>query len=215
MAGETDRTSRLIIISAASGTGKTTLVKALCDSDPRLTVSISYTTRPSRGREADGEDYFFVDAARFKHMVDERQFLEYASVFNYSYGTSRDWVNSQLCCGRDVILEIDWQGAEQVRQVMPDCVSIFILPPSCKVLANRLFNRRQDAPDIIRQRMRAVAEEFSHYSEYDFAFINDEFTAALSTLSGIISSVRARQISQQEDLRQFVSDLIAEAESFR
>lgn len=209
------KTGKLIIISAASGTGKTTLVRALCESDMSLAVSVSYTTRPKRDDEIEGIAYLFVDHAIFKQIAESDQFLECAEVFGHRYGTSKQWIDYQLNSGKDIILEIDWQGAMQIRQRVPDCHSIFILPPSFQALQTRLANRGQDGEQVIQQRMRAVANEISHYHEYDFLVINDEFTVALSELQIIINAVRKDQQIPQKDLSQFVTSLLAEAANFQ
>jgi len=205
-----DKTGRLIVISAPSGTGKTTLVKALCESDPKLMVSVSHTTRPRRDGETDGIAYHFTDIDSFMEMVDSYQFLEHAKVFDNYYGTSRNGVESQLSEGRDVILEIDWQGAARVRHLMPDCISIFILPPSRHALETRLTDRGEDNPTTVQRRMRDAKNELSHYKEYDFLVINDKFEPALSELRDILASLRENRQVQQADLSQFVAGLMAE-----
>jgi guanylate kinase len=207
---QTNKTGKLIIISAPSGAGKTTLVKALCESDPKILVSVSHTTRPIRDGETEGIAYFFTDENSFKAMADNNQFLEHAKVFDNFYGTSKSWVESRLNEGYDVILEIDWQGAALIRPLMPECVSIFILPPSIEALASRLKGRDENDTSTIQRRMRDAVSEISHHDEYDILVINNEFAQALSELQGIVAALRENRQIQQVDLRQFVADLMAE-----
>jgi len=205
-----NKAGRLIVISAPSGAGKTTLVKALCESDPKLMVSVSHTTRPRRDEETDGIAYHFIEVDSFMEMVDSDQFLEHAKVFGNYYGTSRNGVESRLSEGKDVILEIDWQGAAQVRHLMPDCISIFILPPSRHALETRLTDRADENPTTIQRRLRDAKNEISHYKEYDFLVINDKFESALSELRDILASLRENRQVQQADLSQFIAGLMAE-----
>lgn len=176
----------LYIISAPSGTGKTTLVKALTESIPSLTVSISHTTRPKRPAETYGVNYYFIEKNEFQHMIDNSEFLEYATVFDHFYGTSKQWVQETLAKNIDVILEIDWQGSQQIQQLFPDCVSIFILPPSLAALSERLIARNQDNIDIIKQRLADVREAALHIHEYTYVVLNDDFTIAVDELKTII-----------------------------
>ena len=203
-------TGKLIIISAPSGAGKTTLVKALDESDPKILVSVSHTTRPKRHGEVEGIDYFFTDDETFKAMVDNNQFLEHAVVFDNYYGTSKIWVEERLKEGYDVILEIDWQGAALSRKLMPDCVSIFILPPSIQTLESRLAGRDEDDISTIKRRMHDAINELSHHDEYDFFVINDEFAQALFELQDIVATLRENRQYQQADLSQFIAGLMAE-----
>ena len=175
------------IIAAASGTGKTSLVKALVDSIDNLIPSISYTTRSKRSSEKEGESYFFTSEEKFKAMVQNGEFLEHAKVFDYYYGTSKKFVDDKLNEGYDVILEIDWQGARQIKSVMPQSVSIFVLPPSIEELAHRLKNRNQDSKKIIKKRLAKAKKEISHYHEFDYVLVNDEFDDAFRKLNAIIS----------------------------
>ena len=187
----------LIVIAAPSGTGKTTLVKAIVDKLPGLAVSISHSTRPKRPNEVNGVDYFFVNEEEFQKMVKHDDFLEHATVFKYSYGTSRSWVEETLAKGIDVILEIDWQGSQQIKKLAPESIGIFILPPSLSNLKDRLIKRNQDKPQIIQDRMADVKEAISHIKEFDFVVVNDNFDQALSELETIIRACRlskARQI---------------------
>ncbi len=203
-------TGKLIIISAPSGAGKTTLVHALDESDPKILVSISHTTRPKRHEEVESIAYFFTDEKSFMAMADNNQFLEHAIVFDNYYGTSKRWVEARLSEGYDVILEIDWQGAALIRQLMPDCVSIFILPPSIEALESRLAGRDGDDTSTIQRRMHDAINELSHHDEYDYSVINDEFSQALFELQDIVAALREDQQFQQADLSQFIAGLMAE-----
>ncbi|NGX17454.1 guanylate kinase [Wenzhouxiangella sp. XN24] len=178
--------NRLFVISAPSGAGKTSLVRELMAREPGLRFSISYTTRPQRNGEVDGEDYFFVSQASFRSMIAAGAFLEHARVFDHFYGTSRAQVESLLGEGYGVVLEIDWQGARQVRAAMPDSVGIFILPPSRAELERRLRSRGTDSEDVIRRRLADAATDISHWSEFRYAVVNDEFPAALQALLDIV-----------------------------
>lgn len=190
----------LYIISAPSGAGKTSLVKALIDSTDDLQVSVSTTTRPMRSGEVDGVNYNFTDVDTFKAQINAEVFLEYAEVFGNYYGTSREWVEQRLREGVDVILEIDWQGAQQVRARMSGCVGIFILPPSRDELERRLRGRASDADDVIARRLSEAVTEMSHYAEYRFIIVNDDFDKALIDLRSII--LARRQRLQVQQLRQ-------------
>ena len=184
-------TGTLYIVSAPSGAGKTSLVKALLDSDVRIRVSVSHTTRAMRPGEQDGVNYHFVSREQFGAMLERSEFLEHAQVFDNLYGTSQKWVEQTLAEGYDLILEIDWQGAQQVRRLMPQAKSIFILPPTQEALRHRLTNRGQDSSEIIERRMRDAVGEMSHYVEYDYLVINDDFAHALDDLKAIF---RANQL---------------------
>lgn len=189
----------LYIVSAPSGAGKTSLVKALLEKDPKACVSVSHTTREARPGEVDGKDYHFVSQDQFNTMIGESAFLEFAEVFTNKYGTSQQWVNDTLDQDLDVILEIDWQGAQQIRRLVPDAVSIFILPPSRQALEQRLNNRGQDSQEVIDHRMTQAVTEMSHYHEFDFLVINDDFDTALQELAAIF--VAGRQQLTQQDAR--------------
>jgi len=204
-----NKPGKLFVFSAPSGAGKTTLVRALCDADPKLMVSVSHTTRPRRDGEKDGIAYHFTDIDSFRGMVDGEQFLEHAKVFDNYYGTSRALVESQLSNEINVILEIDWQGAQRVRQLMPESISIFILPPSYQALETRLTGRGEDDASTIQRRMDDAINELSHYEEYDYLVINDEFELALSELQALIAALRENQRPQQADLSEFVTRLMA------
>ncbi|MCG8315019.1 MAG: guanylate kinase [Pseudomonadales bacterium] len=193
----------LYVVSAPSGAGKTSLVKALIESTTDLKVSVSHTTRAIRPGEEEGINYHFVEKAQFMNMLENVEFLEHAEVFGNFYGTSKTWVQEQLDSGQDVILEIDWQGAAQVRKLLPDTVGIFILPPSQAALQDRLTDRGQDSQEVINHRMALAREEMSHHLEYDYLVINDQFPVALQQLQAIIQANRLklnRQLSQQAGL---------------
>lgn len=212
--GDDDR-GNLYIISAPSGAGKTSLINALLESvGSGLVLSTSHTTRKPRAGEVDGKDYHFVDIKTFQRMMEEDAFLEYAEVFDNFYGTSRKGIEAQLSAGLDVILEIDWQGAQQVRQIMPEAVSIFILPPSRETLEERLCDRGQDDAAIIERRMRDAVDEMSHYREYDYLVINDVFQAALDELSSIVHSYRLQQPAQSARHATLLAALLASAPKF-
>lgn len=198
----------LFIVSAPSGAGKTSLIQALVGTDPDCTVSISYTTRAPRDGEEDGSDYHFIDEARFRAMVEAGEFLEYAQVFDHCYGTSRAAVAGLLEQGRDVILEIDWQGARQVRNMMPGTLGIFILPPSRATLRQRLQGRKQDSEAVIERRMRDAVSELSHYAEYDFIVVNNEFGRALEDLRAILRTQRLRIAAQTTRHRGLIGSLL-------
>jgi len=183
----TGRRGRLFVIAAPSGAGKTSLVRALMERVPALRFSISYTTRARRPTEEHGRDYFFVGKDEFSRMIAAGEFLEHATVFDNSYGTSRDQVEQSLAGGRDLILEIDWQGAAQVRRALPECVSIFILPPSRAELERRLRGRGTDAEAVIQRRLRDAASDMAHWREFDHVVINDHFDRALSELETIVA----------------------------
>ena len=191
---EKTASGELYVVSAPSGAGKTSLVAALQSSEPGLHVSVSHTTRPRRSNESDGGDYHFVSEEDFVAMIDADAFLEHARVFDRRYGTARDSVAKFLAAGEDVILEIDWQGAGQVRQRHPGCIGIFILPPSRESLTERLAGRAQDSDAVIARRMRDAIAEMSHFCEFDYLIINDEFQVALADLRSII---RSRRLCQQ------------------
>ena len=186
----------LFIVSAASGTGKTTLVKALRENCTRLGVSISHTTRSIRPGELNGVHYHFVTQAQFIEMIGNGEFLEHAEVFGNYYGTARASVEQALQQDQDIILEIDWQGAQQVRQLYPHAVSVFIMPPSREALRQRLQNRGQDSEAVITQRLNGAIADMSHFIEFDYLVINDDFDTALDELRSIVQSARLRQSVQ-------------------
>lgn len=199
---------KLYIISAPSGAGKTSLVKQLIAEMDDLAVSVSHTTRAMRSGEQNGIDYFFVSVETFKAMIERQAFLEHAQVFDNFYGTAQQTVEDNLAKGLDVILEIDWQGAQQVRRMLPESLSIFILPPSIAVLSQRLQNRGQDNPEVIARRMRDAVTEMSHYPEYDYLIVNDDFSLALQQLKSIVIANRLTQNQQQQTLAALLQDLL-------
>jgi guanylate kinase len=201
-------TGNLYIISAPSGAGKTSLVKELTAELENLAVSTSHTTRPQRPSEINEQDYFFIGIDEFKKMLAEQAFLEHAQVFDNYYGTARQTVEDNLENGIDVILEIDWQGAKQVRKALPECLSIFILPPSTAVLEQRLRNRAQDDDQTIARRMQDAVTEISHYHEYDYLIVNDDFNEALLHLKSIIISNRLGMPRQKDALAPLLASLL-------
>jgi guanylate kinase len=180
----------LFIVAAPSGGGKTSLVRSLLERDPRLVLSISHTTRAPRPGEIDGQHYHFVSEAEYAQMVENGEFLEYARVFDHHYGTSRNSVDMLLDQGRDVMLDIDWQGARQIQTVFPHCCLIFIIPPSLETLRKRLTGRRQDSAEVIERRMRDARAEISHWAEFDYLVVNDNFDTVLEELLAIINDHR-------------------------
>lgn len=186
----------LFIISAPSGAGKTSLVSALLDSNKQIALSISYTSRAPRPGETNGKDYHFVSRDKFLEMAKNGDFLESAEVYGNLYGTSQPWIEQQLAAGRDILLEIDWQGASQVRKLMPHAISIFILPPSLSALETRLKGRGQDSAEVIAQRLRAAREDISHVAEFDYVIINDKLDEALRQLGALVIAVGLNRDSQ-------------------
>lgn len=180
------------VVAAPSGTGKTSLVRALVSNINDLQISISFTTRPPRPGDVHGKDYYFITPHEFNQMVAAAAFLEHATIYKYSYATSKDWVMKKMAAGIDVLLEIDWQGAQQVRRLFPGAILIFILPPSLDTLRQRLQNRRQDQFSVIDERMAGAQQEISHYAEFDYLVINDKFEQALADLQHIILAERLR-----------------------
>ena len=182
----------LLVISAPSGAGKTSLVKALLDRDASLAVSVSHTTRPARPGEVDGENYHFVDRARFEAMIAGGEFVEYADVFGNLYGTARESLAQGQSAGHDLVLEIDWQGAEQVRRSFPDAISVFVLPPSRATLLERLNNRGQDSPEVIAKRTALAHTELAQYEYFDYLLVNDDFDTAVSELHAVLTAERLK-----------------------
>jgi guanylate kinase len=186
----------LFILSAPSGAGKTSLVSALLESNKHIALSVSYTTRAPRPGEIDGKDYHFVSREKFLEMAKHGDFLESAEVYGNLYGTSQPWIEKELVSGRDILLEIDWQGAEQVRRLMPHAISIFILPPSLAALETRLKGRAQDSAEVIARRLQAAREDISHVAEFDYVIINDKLDEALRQLNAVVIAVGLHRDSQ-------------------
>ena len=195
----------LFIVSSPSGGGKTSLVKALLEAEPEVRLSVSYTTRPARPGEVGGRDYHFVTLPVFERMLEAGEFLESAVIYGNRYGTSQKWIERERAEGHDVLLEIDWQGAQQVRRLMRQVVSIFILPPSPEVLESRLRGRGQDSEEVVARRLAAAREEIAHVSEYEYVIINEDFNRAAQDLRSIIRAERlklARQLARNHKLFQ-------------
>jgi len=193
----------LFIISSPSGGGKTSLVRALLEAEPEVRLSVSYTTRAARAGEADGRDYYFVTPPVFERMLEAGEFLESAVIYGNRYGTSQKWIERERAEGHDVLLEIDWQGAQQVRRLMRQVVSIFILPPSPEVLESRLRGRGQDSEEVVARRLAAARHEIAHVSEYEYVIINEDFNRAAQDLRSIIRAERlklARQLARNVNL---------------
>ncbi len=197
----------LFVISAPSGAGKTSLVSEMLRQDSRLGVSVSHTTRPMREGEQNGVNYHFVSRDEFEAMIARGDFLEHADVFGNYYGTSQVWVRETLATGQDVILEIDWQGAKQVRRLIPECVSVFIVPPSAEVLRQRLVGRGTDAADVVERRLAEAEEECRHAVEFDYLVVNDDFSTALADLLAIVRSRRLQITAQQQRYGELLAGL--------
>lgn len=197
----------LFVISAPSGAGKTSLVSEMLRQDSRLGVSVSHTTRPMREGEQEGVNYHFVSRDEFEAMIARGDFLEHADVFGNYYGTSQVWVRETLATGQDVILEIDWQGAKQVRRLIPECVSVFIVPPSAEVLRQRLVGRGTDAADAVERRLAEAEEECRHAVEFDYLVVNDDFSTALADLLAIVRSRRLQITTQQQRYGELLAGL--------
>jgi guanylate kinase len=198
----------LYVVAAPSGTGKTSLVRALMERMPELRFSISYTTRPKRETERDTHDYFFVNAATFKQMVENGEFLEHATVYGNSYGTSRQQVEGILAAGENVLLEIDWQGAQQIARAMPERRSIFILPPSRAALEARLRGRKTDSEEVIARRLRESIADLSHWSEFDYVVVNDDFDHATADLEAIVRGQGSRLVRDRPEVKQLIGELL-------
>jgi guanylate kinase len=201
-------TGSLFIVTAPSGAGKTSLVRSLLEMDKAVSLSISYTTRAMRPGEEDGEDYHFISEERFLNMLEEGDFLESAEVHGARYGTSQTLVESVLAEGRDLVLEIDWQGAAQVRSLYPSTIGIFVLPPSLEELSRRLHNRAQDSAEVIARRLAAARDEISHVGEFDYVIINDRFETAIHDLLAIIRAQRLRGEKQLRQHQELLRNLI-------
>ncbi len=198
---------KLVIVTAPSGAGKTTLVSALVNHDEQLCVSVSHTTRPKRPNELDGVNYHFITEEAFLGMLQDGDFLESAEVYGHRYGTSQSWVNDRLAEGLNVILEIDWQGAAQVRNLYPDACSIFILPPSLETLTQRLHERAQDDEDTIEDRMKEARSVIQHVCEADYVVVNDDFNRALEDMRAIVRATGLKTVSQQKNLAGLLDSL--------
>ena len=200
---------KLFVIAAPSGAGKTSLVRALMQREPSLGFSISCTTRRQRPTEVHGEDYFFVDTPEFMRMVEADEFLEFAKVFDNHYGTPRRPVEEALDAGGNLILEIDWQGAQQVRRVMPECVSIFVLPPSRAELERRLRGRGTDSEEVIQRRLRDAVADMRHWSEFQYVVVNDDFERAVVELQAIVHGRGESSAAHRVHLAALVRGLLA------
>jgi guanylate kinase len=200
--------ARLFVISAPSGAGKTSLVGSLLAARPNLNVSVSHTTRKPRPNEVEGRDYYFVTLARFRELIEQQSFLEYAQVFDNFYGTGAAQVRDKLAAGNDVLLEIDWQGARQVRRAMPDSISIFILPPTRAALEQRLHERRTDSPETIARRLADASTDMSHYNEFDFVVVNDRFEKAAVDVDAILDGGGRELRSNRADLKPLIETLV-------
>jgi len=204
----TGNSGLLILVSAPSGAGKTSLVAALLKDTENLCLSISHTTRAKRPQEVEGQNYHFISHQTFKQMRDSDQFLEHATVFGNQYATAREAVCQKLDAGQDVLLEIDWQGAEQIRENFSNSIGIFILPPSRSALLERLKSRGQDKPEVIDQRMNNAISEMSHYKDFDYVVINDDFDVALAEMRCIVRALRLRRSFKTAQNRQLIEDLL-------
>jgi guanylate kinase len=198
----------LYVVAAPSGGGKTSLISALLEMDDRIRLSVSHTTRPPRPGESDGVHYHFTDEPTFLELIRENAFLEHARVFDNRYGTDREAVQQQLARGLDVILDIDWQGARQIRDTFPSCRSIFIIPPSLGALRQRLVARGQDSEEVIRRRMHDAQAEISHWDEFDFLVINDDFDLALADLHSIIRSGKPKRDLEERKSAEIMAELL-------
>ena len=199
----------LFILSAPSGAGKSSLYKALLKQDDNIRISISHTTRPSRKGEEHGTEYYFINVDSFQEMISDNDFFEHAQVFDNYYGTSKTAIITMLNQGLDVILEIDWQGARQVKKQYPDALGIFVLPPSKAELETRLRGRGTDSNEVIERRMAKAVNEMSHYDEYDFVLINDDFDDTLEKMQGIFHAMRAKRALIEEKHADLINDLLS------
>jgi guanylate kinase len=198
----------LFVIAAPSGGGKSSMVNALLAREPGIRLSISWTTRPPRPGESEGQHYHFVDERRFRELLDAGEFLEHANVHGNWYATNATWLKAQLAGGQDVLLEIDWQGAAQVRKLIPDSVHVFILPPSLAALNERLVKRGQDSPDVIRRRLTGAFAEMEHWAEFDYVIINQDFATAVDDLAAIVRAARLASSRQGQRHARLIAELI-------
>lgn len=202
-----ERRGLLLVLSSPSGAGKTTMAKRLLSADPTIKLSVSLTTRPRRPAEVEGQDYFFVDDATFQARRDSGELLEWAQVFNHSYGTPRGPVEAALASGQDILFDIDWQGAQQIAETMAqDLVRVFVLPPSGQILEERLRNRAQDSAEVVSDRMARASDEISHWGEYDYVIVNDDLELSCQSLFAILTAERHRR-ERQMGLARFVRDV--------
>ena len=201
--------AQLFVLSAPSGAGKTSIVKQACVRMSKLAVSISHTTRPKRPADRDGVDYHFVDEAEFQRMIERGEFLEHARVFGNLYGTSQAEVEKTLAAGTDVLLEIDWQGADQVRRLMPQACSIFIVPPSREILQSRLRGRASDSSAVIERRLQEAVADMKHFSNYEYLIVNDDFELALEQLCAVVMAKRVEVLRQSDEQQVLLSNLLA------
>ena len=201
----------LFVVAAPSGGGKSSMVNALLEREPGIRLSVSHTTRPPRPGESEGNHYHFVDVAQFLRLKERGEFLEHAFVHGNWYATSSTWLTAQVAAGQDVLLEIDWQGAAQVRRLIPDSVHIFILPPSIEALRERLTKRAQDPPGVIEQRLEAAREEMRHCGEFDYVIMNQDFARAVDDLSVIVRAARLTAARQQMRHAKALAELLSPA----
>jgi guanylate kinase len=199
----------LFVVAAPSGGGKSSMVNALLEREPGIRLSVSYTTRPPRPGESEGNHYHFVDVAQFLRLKERGEFLEHAFVHGNWYATSSTWLAAQVAAGQDVLLEIDWQGASQVRRLIPDSVHVFILPPSIEALRERLTKRAQDPPGVIEQRLEAAREEMRHCGEFDYVIMNQDFARAVDDLSVIVRAARLTAARQQMRHAKALAELLS------
>ncbi|WP_367605856.1 guanylate kinase [Legionella sp. W05-934-2] len=201
----------LIVVAAPSGGGKTSLIRNVLSKLDNLEVSISHTTRPARPKEVNGKDYYFVETAQFARMIEANEFIEYAQVFDHQYGTSKQQIIEKLVAGVDILFDIDWQGAEQIKQhFKEDVVTIFILPPSLEKLRERLTNRNQDTDSVIHSRMQKAQDEMRHYNQFDYVIINDDFEHAAEELASIVIANRLKLAKQAMKKAKLLSLLLCQ-----